>query len=318
MMGRFLVRRLLLGLATLAILSVIVFLGTQVLPGNAGRAILGPFASEEAVRALNHKLGTDRPLYAQYFDWIFHYVQGDFGQSYAFRRPAAGLVGDALVNSLKLGALAFVLVVPLGILGGVVAALKRGRLPDRLITVFGLSATVMPEFVSGIALIVVLGLWLGVLPVTARAPSGAGPVEQVRFLLLPSLALVLVLFGYIARMARSGTIDVLDADYTRTAYLKGLSRRTVIRRHVLRNALLPTITVVATQTGYLIGGLVVIEKLFNYNGIGQLIYQASTQKDFALLESGTLVIGVVYMVSTLVADVLYSVLNPRIRYSAAE
>src|SRR5205807_7989643 len=159
---------------------------------------------------------------------------------------------------------------------------------------------------------------LKLLPVTATYPQGAGIPTQMKFLLLPSLALVMVLFGYIARMARAGTIESLNSDYTRTAYLKGLDTATVIRRHVLRNSLLPTIAVIATQMGYLIGGLVVIEKLFNYNGIGQRIYTAAVNKDFTMLQSGVLVIGLVYLSATLIADILYSLLNPRIRYAAAE
>jgi peptide/nickel transport system permease protein len=167
-------------------------------------------------------------------------------------------------------------------------------------------------------LIIVFGIALKWLPTTAQAPAGAGFFTQVKFLLLPSLALVMVLFGYIARIARVGTIEALDADYTRTAYLKGLGSATVLRRHVLRNALLPTIAVIATQTGYLIGGLVVIEKLFNYPGIGQRIYTAAQNKDYTMLQSGVLLVGIVYLVATFAADLLYSLLNPRIRYGAAD
>jgi peptide/nickel transport system permease protein len=207
---------------------------------------------------------------------------------------------------------------PLGILGGVVAALHEGRFGDRFLSIGGLSAIAIPEFVTAIVVILVFSLWLGLLPVTAQAPSGAGFFTQLKYLILPALPLVFVLFGYIARMARAGTIEALDADYTRTAILKGLPRRTVIWRHVLRNALLPTIAVVATQTGYLIGGLVAIELIFNYQGIGQLLFRATQQKDFPLLESGVLVVGVVYLVATLLADVAYSLLNPRIRHTGAE
>ena len=152
----------------------------------------------------------------------------------------------------------------------------------------------------------------------SQAPRGAGFFTQVEYLLLPALCLVFVLFGYIARMARAGTIESLDADYTRTAFLKGLPRRTVIRRHVLRNSLLPTIAVVATQVGYLFGGLVAIEFIFNYNGIGRLIYDAAKKKDFPVLQSGVLTVAIVYIAATLIADLLYSVLNPRIRYGARE
>ena len=302
---------------TLWILSVLVFVGAQILPGDVARRILGRDASPQAVAALNEQLGTDRPVIVQYWDWVSSFVTGDLGTSYSLRVPVSDLIFDALANSFKLAAVAFVIVVPLGILGGVFAALREGRFADRLITIAGLSATVVPEFVSSIILILVFGLWISLLPITAAWPPGAGPLTQLKHLILPSLPLVLVLFGYIARMARAGTIEALDADYTRTAVLKGLPQRTVIRRHVLRNALLPTIAVIATQTGYLIGGLVVIEVIFNYQGVGRLLFNAARAKDFPMLQSAVLVVGIVYLAATLLADVAYSLLNPRIRYARA-
>jgi peptide/nickel transport system permease protein len=251
----------------------------------------------------------------QYGHWIGGVAHGDLGTSYAFRLPVSTMLKTALANSAKLAFLAFLLVVPLGIVGGVVAALHHGEAVDRIISVGGLSMTVIPEFVWAVVLILVFALWLHVLPVTAAAPAGAGIIEQIRYLLLPAFCLVFVLFGYIARMARAGTVEALDSDYTRTAVLKGLPQRTVIWRHVLRNALLPTIAVIATQAGYLIGGLVAIELIFNYQGVGQLLFRAAQQKDFPLLQSAVLVIGMIYLVATLVADVLYAALNPRIRLS---
>jgi peptide/nickel transport system permease protein len=224
----------------------------------------------------------------------------------------------ALGRSLKLGLFAFVIVVPISILGGVVAALNRGRAIDRIISVGGLSFSTVPEFVSGIVLIVVFAIGLKVLPVTAVAPPGSSIPTQLKYFILPAMPLVFVLFGYIARMARAGTIEALDSDYVRTATLTGLPRWRVISRHVLRNSLLPTITVIATQTGYLIGGLFVIENLFNYPGIGRLILTAADDKDFPMLEAGILFIGIVYLVATLIADVLSTVLNPRIRLESAE
>ena len=297
-------------------LSVIVFAGSQLLPGNVGRAMLGPLADQRAVDNLNHELGVDRPVLVQYADWIVHFAEGDMGMSYTLRHPVTDFVVAAMVNSLKLALVAFVLVVPLSIFGGVWAALHVGRPIDRIITIFGLSTTVLPEFVSGIVLILIFAVWLQWLPISASWPDGAGPFTQIYYLILPSIPLVLVLFGYIARMARAGTVEALDSDYTRTAVLKGLPFPVVIWRHVLRNALLPTITVIATQTGYLIGGLVVVETLFHYQGIGGLIYAAAKGKDFPMLQAGVLSVGIVYMVATLTADILYSVLNPRIRYGA--
>jgi peptide/nickel transport system permease protein len=317
-MARFLLKRLGLASITLFLLTIIVFFGAQILPGNVARRILGPFADQRAVESLNHQLGTDKPLLTQYWNWISNFFQGDLGDSLSYHVPVSSLLGNALVHSLKLAALAFVLVVPLAILGGVIAALKRDRAVDRIITLTGLSLTVVPEFVTGIMLILVFGLWLDVLPVSANAPDGSGVFTQIKFLLLPAFTLVILLFGYIARITRAGTIESLDADYTRTAFLKGLPRRTVIRRHVLRNSLLPTIAVVATQTGYLIGGLVVIETLFNYPGMGRLIFTAANQKDFPLLESSVLIVGIGFLLATLLADLAYSLLNPRIRYASAE
>ena len=302
---------------TLFLLSVLVFAGGQLLPGDVGRSILGPLADQRAVAVLDHQLGVDRPLLAQYGDWIGHFVLGDMGMSYIYRAPVAPFIGTALVHSLKLGAVAFVIVVPLAILGGVVAALNVGRWLDRVITLTGLSATVVPEFVSGIVLILIFGVWLDVFPITATWPPDSGILTQVYYLILPSVPLVLVLFGYIARMARAGTVTALDADYTRTAVLKGLPYRTVIWRHVLRNALLPTIAVVATQAGYLIGGLVVVETLFHYQGIGGLIYAAAKSHDFPMLDAGVLTVGVIYVLAALGADLLTVRLNPRLRFGGA-
>jgi peptide/nickel transport system permease protein len=318
-MARYIVRRLGLALITLLLLSAIVFTTAQLLPGNVGRSVLGRDASEEAVAEYNHEHGTDRPAVVQYFDWLNGIVHGDLGESLAQSDvPVWDILRPALINSMKLAVFAFLLVVPFGILGGVFAGLRVGRPTDRTITVVGLSLAVVPEFVTGLVLILVFSIWLGWLPVTAQWEPGAGPATQVQYLTLPALALAIVLFGYIARITRAGVVEALDADYTRTAYLKGLPRETVIRRHVLRNALMPTIAVVATQVGYLVGGLVAIEYLFNYQGLGLMILQAAQQKDFTVLTAGVLVVGTVYLVVTLVADILFALLNPRIRYEAAE
>lgn len=308
-------RRLLLALLTLWLLSVLIFAGGHLLPGNVGRAMLGPFADSVAVQVLNHEMGTDRPVVVQYADWIAGFLTGDLGQSYAYRSPVAPFLLTALLNSAKLAAVAFVLVVPLGIFGGVIAALYRGRAADRILSVVGLSATVVPEFVSGIVLILIFGVWLRWFPISATWKGDAGPFTQLYHLILPSIPLVLILFGYIARMARAGMIDALDADYTRTAILKGLSYPQVIWRHVLRNALLPTISVIATQTVYLIGGLVVIEILFHYQGIGSLIFTAAKKKDFPMLQAGVMAIGALFALTTFLADLLYARLNPRIRFA---
>ncbi len=317
-MALYILKRIGLALITLVLLSLIIFFAGQVLPGNAGRAILGPFASQQAVIALDHKLGVDRPLIVQYWSWATGILHGNLGQSYQQQAPVSSFIFPYIGRSLKLAAFAFVIVVPLSILGGIIAALNRGRLIDRIISTTSLSLSTVPEFVSGVVLIVVFALGLKILPVSANAPPGSPFLTQLKYLILPAIPLVFILFGYIARMARAGTVEALESDYVRTATLKGLPRWVVIRRHVLRNSLLPTITVIATQTGYLIGGLVVVEKLFVYPGIGTLIINAATDKDFPTLEAGVLFIGIVYLGATLVADILYTMLNPRIRLEKAE
>lgn len=311
--GRFLLRRLGLSLLTLWLVTVVVFLGAQVLPGDPGRAVLGPLADPRAVAALNKELGADRPPVEVYVSWVGGMLQGDLGQSYAYRAPVAPFVGDALLKSLKLVGVIFLIVVPLGVGAGVIAALNAGKPLDRILSVASLSLTVIPEFVSAIALILVFAVILRWLPLSASWPTGAGPLTQLEHLILPALPLVIVLFGYIARMARAGTVEALSSDYTRTAILKGLPWRTVLTRHVLRNALVPTITVIAAQTGYALGGLVVVETLFRYQGIGNLVLSAAKAKDFAMLQAGILAIGAFFIVATLIADCITVMLNPRLR-----
>jgi peptide/nickel transport system permease protein len=313
-MATFILKRLGLALITLWILSVIVFVLGQVLPSDPGRSILGPLAAPSAVHALDHQLGVDKSLPTQYWHWITNFP----GTSNQYQAAIGPILTSALGRSLKLALFAFVVVVPLGIIGGVIAALNFGRPIDRTISVVGQSALTVPEFVSGIILLVVFSVELGWLPISATAPTGAGFFTQLKYLILPVIPLVLILFGYIARMARAGTVEALESDYARTATLKGLPRGVMIRRHVLRNSLLPTITVIATQTGYLIGGLVVVETLFRYNGIGLLTYNAANQHDIPMLEACVLTIGIVYMIVTLVADISFSLLNPLIRVKAAE
>ncbi len=312
-MALYILKRVLLALVTLWILSVIIFLAGQKLPGDPGRQILGHLANPAAVEKLDHQLGVDRPLVTQYKDWISGLLHGDMGTSYTYQQPIKPFVTSALSHSLKLAIVAFLICVPLAILAGVVAALNSGGWADRSISMFGLSLLGLPEFVSGVFLILIFGIWLDVLPVQASTDAGAGIGTQIFHLIMPALAIACVLFGYIMRMARAGTIAALDADYTRTAVLKGLPTRTVVRRHVLRNALLPTITVVATQVGYLIGGLLVVEYLFHYSGIGSLTFKAAQDKDFPMLEACVLTIGVVYLIATLIADIVYTLLNPRLR-----
>ncbi len=312
-MRRFLLRRLLFALFTIVVLSILVFFATHALPGDVAKKVLGPFADAEAIKQLNRELGTDRPVPVQYVSWVSDAIQGDLGKSYLYDVPVTEKLRKAIGYSARLGIFAFVLIVPVSILGGVVAALRRDSRIDRIITIGGLSAAVIPEFVWAVFFILIFGVKLKWLPVGATPPDGASIITQYKHLLLPALCLMMVLFGYIARITRAGVIEGLDADYTRSAHLKGLPNTTVIRKHVLRNALMPTIAVVATQTGYLLGGLVAVETIFNYNGLGFLLRQAVVQRDYLLVQAAVLLIGILVVVSNLVADILYTALNPRIR-----
>jgi peptide/nickel transport system permease protein len=314
-MRRFIVKRLGLSLVTLFLVSVIVFAISDVLPGDVGRSMLGRSATDAQVAQLDHQLGYDKPLPARYWDLVSGYATGDWGTSPVLNVEVRPLVLHRFGNSLILAAFAFALIVPFSIFMGIVAALKHGRWQDRTISISGLSLIALPEFVSGVILLVVFAVQLGWFPSSSSVPT-ANPVDWFRQLLLPSIPLMCVLFGYIARMARAGTVDALRADYTRTATLKGLPRRTVIGRHVLRNALLPTISVVSVQIGYLVGGLVVVETLFAYPGIGSLAYDSVQANDITVIEAIVLFTAVLYMLSNLVADILYAALNPRVRFAS--
>ncbi len=314
-MGWFLVKRASLAVVTLLLVSAILFAVAQVLPGDVGRAILGPYATEQQVQALDHQLGVDRPIYERYWTWFGGFIRGDWGNSYLLNRPVTQIAFDRLRNSLILGGFALCLIVPVSIGLGVLAALRYGRWLYRSISVAGLSLIALPEFVTGIIVLAVFAVALGWLPASSHVPS-LNPLDWFRQLLLPSIPLMFVLFGYISRMARAGTIESLRSNYVRTAILKGLPRRTVIWTHVLRNSLLPTITVISVQTGYLVGGLVVTETLFNYPGIGKLVLDSAIGHDLPVLQATVLLVAVLYMALTLAADVLYTLLNPRVRLSA--
>lgn len=312
-MRRYLVRRLGLLLLTLWLMSLAIFIIVQILPGDVARVILGQFATPSDVAALRHQLGLDQPLPVRYVQWIGGFIIGRWGQSYYLDVPVSTVLPAALLNSIILAVAALIIVVPISIAAGTLAALRRDRLSDRAITIAGLSLLAVPEFVSGLILLFIFGIRLRWLP-TGQLPEG-NPLQSPQYLILPALALGGVLFGYFARMQRSSTAEVLGSNFVRTAVLKGIPWPQVLVRHVLRNALVPTLTIVASQVGYLVGGLVVVEKLFGYPGIGNLLYQAALHHDAILLEDCTLVVACIYMLSNLAADMLYAALNPRIRYT---
>jgi peptide/nickel transport system permease protein len=223
------------------------------------------------------------------------------------------LLWPALGRSAKLAGLALVMTIPLAIAAGTYAARKRNTIADRSIVTVGVASSSIPDFVSGVILQYLLGVKLGWFPVLALAPDGSGILTQLDYLMLPALALVIVYFGYIARMTRAGTIQALDADYTRTAVMKGLSRRQVNRGHVMRNALQPTVSVIGVQIGYILSSLIALELIFNYPGLGTLIREAAGAQDFPVLVAAVILVGLIYMVCTLLADLVIAWMNPRAR-----
>jgi peptide/nickel transport system permease protein len=304
-----------LALLTLLLVSVLVFATVQLLPGDLGRTVLGPYATDEQVAALNDRVGEDDPAPVRYANWLSDFVRGDWGTSAALRQPVRPLVLDRLANSLLLALYALALAVPVGVALGMLAARRRGRALDAAVSTTSVSLLAMPEFVVGTILSILFAVELGWFPVSARVPDDVASFFHQ--LTLPATVLALVLFGSLTRVARAATLSVLDADYTRTATLKGLPTRTVLARHVLPNVLPPTVAAIGAHVGYLVGGIVVVETLFAYPGLGKLLLDSALAHDLAPLQACVLATAVVVMVANLAADVVASALNPRLRRAAS-
>lgn len=314
-MIRFLTRRFLFTLLTLLIVSIAIFAVTQLLPGDVAKNILGQWSTPEDYARLREKLGLNRPAWAQYLEWLTKFVRGDWGKSLVMEIEVRPLVFHRLRNSLLLFVIAFVLTVPLSIGLGVVAGVWEGKWPDNLISIVSLIGISLPEFVSAVFLIVIFAGWLKLLPPSSLMDPDANPLENARILILPALTVCIGLLAYISRMQRASVASVMAAPYTRAAILKGLPKWVVVLKHVLRNALLPTISVVAVQTGWMICGLIIVESVFSWPGLGNLLLFAMTYQDLPLLQAVAMVIATVYCLASLVADLLYAFFNPRIRYA---
>jgi len=310
----YLLRRIGFILLTLLLASMVIFAATQLLPGDVAQVTLGQFATPEAVANLREELGLNRPVYVQYIDWLTKFVTGDWGNSMVSHQPVMPMIMGRLRNSAMLGILSLLFYVPLGIVLGVIAALNRERLVDQAIGGISMAFVGLPEFVTGLLLISVFAFSLGWLPANSSINPGADFGEALPFLILPAITVSLTSLGYVARMTRASTIDVLQTDYVRAADLKGLPRRQVLVKHVLRNSLLPTVTVVAIGIGWLIGGLIVTESVYGYPGLGRLLIYSIQRRDLILIQACSMVVVTIFSLSNLLADLLYGVLNPRIRF----
>lgn len=312
-MFKLILRRLLLGVATVGLVSLIIFGAVEALPGDACTAILQQDASGQRLANCRTELGLDRPAWQRYGQWVGGLLQGDLGLSTHGAKPIAGIVGDRLANSLLLGACALALGLPLAFGLGILAALRRDKPLDVVASSTAIAAMTIPEFVSATVLILVLSAWLGWLPGIVTVSADAPWTRFFPQILLPVIVLAMVMTAHILRTVRSSMIEVLESEFVRMATLKGVPYGPRVWRHVLPNALLPAINVVALTIAWLLGGVVVIETVFNYPGLGRLTVTAISERDLAVVQTIALIVSTVYVSINLVADLLTLAANPRLR-----
>jgi peptide/nickel transport system permease protein len=313
-MGLYALKRLGAVVIVLTLMSVLVFLATHALPSNTAQLILGQYSTPETQAALEHKLGLDLPLTTQYWRWADGVLHGDLGQSLVMERPVAPVLWEALSRSAVLALSAMAVVTVLGPALGVIAAVNQGRWIDHTATVFTYVGISVPEFYWGLVLILLFGSTFHLLPTSGAVDLSDGVLSYVAHLVLPVITLTLALLAHVSRLTRSSMLEALDSNYVKVARARGMPERVVILRHALRNALLPTITVLAQDFGFLIGGIVAVEAIFAYPGIGQLLIFALNRQDLPVMQSAILVLTAIYCMANLGADLLYGVANPRIRY----
>lgn len=312
-MVKLILRRLGLGLLTVGLVSLIIFGAVEVLPGDACTAILQQDAQGQRLAHCRSELGLDQPAWQRYGQWVAGLMQGDLGLSTHGQRPITSIVKDRLSNSLLLGACALAIGLPLAFGLGILAALRRDRWLDLAISSTAIAAMTLPEFVSATVLILIFSVWLGWLPGIVTVSASAPWQQFFPEVLLPAVVLAMVMTAHILRTVRSSMIEVLDSDFSRMALLKGVPYSTRVWRHILPNALLPAINVVALTVAWLIGGVVVIETVFNYPGLGRLTITAISERDLAVIQTIALIVSTVYVSINLAADLLTLAANPRLR-----
>ena len=314
MSARWLLRRALLVVYTLLVVSLLVFGITQVLPADAAVTLLGENATPAALAAVRARLGLNDPVWAQYWHWLSGVLVGDFGTSMRTGQAVGPVMLVALSRSLLLAACSTSLMLVVAVPLGIIAALRRGRLADVLAGLVSYLGVSVPEFVTATVVLVVFADQLHWLPATGYVPLTENFGQGLLHLIAPVLTISLVLVAHVSRMVRSETVDVLASDYVRAAWLKGLPPRTVLLRHVLRNALLPVVTIVALDVGYLLGGIIVVEEIFAVPGIGRQLLVAIEARDLPAMQAGALIMAATYAVANFLADLAYAGLDRRIRY----
>ena len=315
-MLKLILRRVALGALTIVLVSLIIFGAIEALPGDACPAVLQQAARGETLLNCQKELGLDRPATTRDAEWISGSLRGDFGMNAHRTKRISEMVGDRVLNSLLLGVCALAVGLPVAFLFGILAALRRDRALDLSVSSIAIAAMTIPEFVSATVLILVFSGWLGWLPGIVTTSASAPIKDFFPEIILPVVVLSMVMTAHILRTVRSSMLEVLDSDYVRMATLKGVPYRRMILVHVLPNALLPAINVVALTVAWLLGGVVVIETVFNYPGLGRLMVSAISDRDLALVQTVALIVASVYVIVNLSADVLTLLANPRLRTAA--
>ena len=310
---RLIVTRIALAVATLIAVSAVVFALASLLPGNVAAQILGRSSTASQRQAFEQQHGLDHPAVDRYVTWLGGVVHGDFGTSYETNQSVSALVGPSLANTLELAGYALVISLIFSAVAAIIGGVFRGRWPDTVVSTGTLAGLALPEFVLGPILIIVFAVDLSVFPALAIVPPGAGLGERLRVLTLPAVTVALTMSTYVIRMARETLIEVLDSEHVRSALLRGLPRRRVVLRHGLLNALGPALNVIALNFTYLIGGLVVVETVFSYPGIGTVLVNAISNQDTPVVEAIVLIASAFYIAANLIADILALLLNPKLR-----
>jgi len=312
----YVIKRLFYILGILIAMSMLIFAITQILPGNVAHMILGQFASEESIKLLESKLGLNDPLPVQYWRWINAVLHGDLGISLVMEQPIAPMLKLAFLRSGVLAFFSFLFVTIIGISLGVIAAIRKNSFADHFVSLFTYLGISVPEFFWGIVFIMLFARYLGWLPSGGYVEMQKDFSQWLTHLILPVATLTFTLIAHISRMTRSSMLETLQSQYVKMARAKGVPERVVLVRHALRNALLPTITILAIDVGWLFGGIVVVETVFTFPGVGRLLTYAISHHDLPLIQACILVITALYSLSNLVADLLYTYFNPRVRYAS--
>lgn len=317
-MTAYILRRIAQAIPIAILTSLVVFLMLHLAPGDPVTMILGAKSrdySQEDFDRVREQLGLNKPLIQQYVEWLSRIIRGDFGDSYYMRRDIMGLIVERMRATVQLAAGALVFAVPVGLGAGVGSALKRGTLFDRIVNAIVVAGVAIPTFALGLFLIVGFGVELGWLPTGGMTSFGDGGLaDRLKHLILPSIALGVGPAAIIARLTRSAMLEVLNQDYVRTARAKGLREQLVVTRHAFRNVLIPVITVIGLQIGSLLGGAVLVEIVFSWPGMGELIINGITQRDYPVVQASVLVVAMIFIVINIIVDVLYAVVDPRVRH----